>query len=269
MTEIDHSEQKARIRDQFTRTAEVFGNFAVATRGGEADWLAKALRVGRSDRAVDVACGPGTIALRIAPQVRWVCGVDLTPAILSRAKESAAKEGLANVGFAIADAGQLPFSEASLDIALTSYSLHHMPDAGQVIAEMARVLRSGGRAGVIDIRVEEDEAVGELNTRIERIRDASHTRTLRESEFNRFFARNGLRVIATETRDHPRQFDHWLHVAGLHHGDARYAEARKLMESTVGNDAAGYHPRYEAATPGAEKELMITNNVLFIAGEKE
>jgi hypothetical protein len=76
-------------------------------------------------------------------------------------------------------------------------------------------------------------------------------------------------MIAAEVREHPRPFDHWLHVAGLHPSDARYIEARKLMESTIGNDAAGFHPRYEAASAGAEPELMITNTVLSITGEKE
>ena len=76
-------------------------------------------------------------------------------------------------------------------------------------------------------------------------------------------------MIAAEIREHARQFDHWLHVAGLHPGDAKYDETRKLMESTLGNDGAGFHPRIEPATPGAPPELMITNTVLLLAGEKE
>jgi len=256
------------VREQFTKTAEVFGNFAVATRGGEAAKLAEMVRASKADRVIDVACGPGTLALRFAPQVRWACGVDLTPAILQRAKQTAAAEGLANLVFTIGDAHRLPFADNSLDIAITSYALHHMPDAPRVIAEMARVVRPGGRVGVADIRVEEDSAVAELNNRIERIRDASHTRTMSRSEYERAFRAAGLRVTGQQIHENARQFDHWLHVAGWHPGDAAHEEARRLMESTIENDGAGFHPRYEPHSAGAEIELMITNTTLLIAGEK-
>jgi ubiquinone/menaquinone biosynthesis C-methylase UbiE len=262
------SDNKDLVREQFTKTAEVFGQFAVATRGVEASKLADMVQAGKSDRAIDVACGPGSMALRFALQTRWTCGVDLTPAILKRAKDSAEKDRLVNLDFTVGDAHRLPFADNSLDIAVTSYALHHMPDAPAVIAEMARVVRGGGRVGIADIFVGEDEAGAELTNRIERIRDASHTRTLRRVEFEEIFRANGLRVIARQIQENARQFDHWLHVAGWHPGDFAYEEARRLMESTLENDAAGFHPRYELAQPGAEPELMITNTTLLIAGEK-
>lgn len=152
----DDRQQKDLIRDRFTLTAEVFGNYAVAERAREAELLAKLLDLRGDERAVDLACGPGTLALRFARHVRWICGLDLTPAILKRARVSAAAEGLSNLDFAIGDAQALPFADGSLDVAITSYSLHHMSDAARVIGEMARVVRRRGRVGVIDIRVLED-----------------------------------------------------------------------------------------------------------------
>jgi ubiquinone/menaquinone biosynthesis C-methylase UbiE len=260
--------QKDLVREQFTKTAEVFGDFAVATRGVEAAKLAEMVRAGGNDRVVDVACGPGTLALRFASQVLWACGVDLTPAILARAKSSAAAEGLSNLDVVLGDAHRLPFADKSVDIVVTSYALHHMPDAPQAISEMARVTRSGGRVGVADIFVDENPNVAKLNDLIERTRDASHTRTLTRRQFEEIFKANGLRVTGFQIQENQRRFDHWLHVAGWHHGDAAYEEARRLMESTLENDGAGFHPRYEASKPGAEKELMITNTLLLIAGEK-
>jgi len=262
------SDNKDLVREQFTKTAEVFGKFAVATRGVEAGKLLEMVRAGRDDRAIDVACGPGSLALRFALQTRWVCGVDLTPAILRRAKDSAAEDRLPNLDFTVGDAHRLPFADNSLDIAVTSYALHHMPDAPRVVGDMARVVRRGGRVGIADIFVGEDPAGADLTNRIERTRDASHTRTLRRSEFDRIFRESGLRVVATEIQENDRQFDHWLHVAGWHPGEAPYQEARRLIESTLENDAAGFHPRYEPVGPGAEPELMITNTTLLIAGEK-
>jgi ubiquinone/menaquinone biosynthesis C-methylase UbiE len=262
-------QQSDLVREQFTRTAQVFGDYAVASRVGEAERLARMVTAAATDRAVDLACGPGTLALRFARHVRWICGLDLTAAILDRARNSAAAEGLNNIGFALGDAQALPFANGSLDIAVTSYSLHHVPNPARVIAEMVRVLRSGGRVGVIDIFVPEDPKVAELNNRIERIRDASHTRTLARSEFEAIFAVCGLRVLATHVEEKQHQFDHWMHVAGSKPGDRRYVEARRLLEASMAGDAAAFHPRFASGSrSGEERELIFENTALFIAAEK-
>lgn len=262
-----HEQQKNLVREQFTRTAQVFGDYAVASRVAEAELLARMVKAGPADRAVDLACGPGTLALRFARHVRWICGLDLTPAILERARRSAAAEGLANLEFAIGDAQALPFADGSLDIAVTSYSLHHFPDPARTIGEMARVVRRGGRVGILDIFLPADPAISALNNRIELLRDASHTRTLAREEFESQFAAHGLRVIETSVEENTRAFDHWMLVAGSKPGDPAYIEARRLMEASIADDSAWFHPRYEPGESG-RLELVFTNTTLFIAGEK-
>jgi ubiquinone/menaquinone biosynthesis C-methylase UbiE len=262
-----HQQQKDLVRKQFTRTAQVFGDYAVASRVAEAERLARMVKAGPADLAVDLACGPGTLALRFARHVRWICGLDLTPAILERARRSAVAEALANLDFAIGDAQSLPFPDASLDIAVTSYSVHHFPDPARTIGEMARVVRRGGRVGVLDIFLPGDPKISALNNRIEVVRDASHTRTIARAEFEQHFAAHGLRVLESFIDEHRRPFDHWMVVAGLKPGDTAYEEARRLMEASIPNDSAWFHPRYEPDESG-EPELFLTNTVLFIAGEK-
>ncbi len=112
--------QRDLVRDQFTRTAQVFGDYAIANRVSEAERLARMVRAGSGECVVDLACGPGTLALRFARQVRWVCGLDLTPAMLNRARDSARKEGLGNLEFALADAEALSLADGSFDIAVTA-----------------------------------------------------------------------------------------------------------------------------------------------------
>lgn len=264
-----HQQQKDLVREHFTRTAQIFGDYALAGRIGEAERLARMVRASSSDRAVDLACGPGTLALRFARHVHWICGLDLTPAILERARRSGAAEGLANLDFALGDAQSLPFASASLDIAVTSYSLHHFPDAARTIAEMARVVKRGGRVGIIDIFIPADPQISEFNNRIERVRDASHTRTLARDEFESAFAASGLRILETGVEEKAHAFDHWMLVAGSKPGDPAYIEARRLMESSIPNDAAWFHPRFAPADDGrGTRELVFTNTTLFIAGEK-
>jgi ubiquinone/menaquinone biosynthesis C-methylase UbiE len=261
--------QRDLVRDQFTRTAQIFGDYAVASRLSEAERLVRMVRAGPLESAVDLACGPGTLALRFARHVRWVCGLDLTPAMLNRARDTARKEGVGNLDFALADAGALPLGDDSFDIVVTSYSLHHMSDPAGVMAEMARVANRGGRVGVLDIVVPEDPRVAALSNRIERLRDRSHSRTLSRREFERLFAALGLRILETYVEAQARSFDHWMLVAGSKPGDARYRQARRLLEQSIPDDSAGFRPRLlPRRDAGQHRELVLENTTLYLSGEK-
>ena len=147
------------------------------------------------------------------------------------ARRSAASKKLSRLDFAIGDAHVLPFADGSFDIALISYSLHHMPEPERVIGEMARVIGRGGRMGILDIRAPEDPDIARCSNLIERVRDSSHTRTLARSEFENILTARGLRVAAIEAIEDVRDFDHWMHVAGWKPGDRERYETRRLMEA--------------------------------------
>lgn len=275
MSALDEKRQKELIRDRFTRTAEVFGNFVLRERAAEAEKLARFVEAGPNDRAVDVACGPGTLALRFARHVGWICGLDLTQAMLLRARSAAKSEGFANAHFSFGDAQSLPFADNSLDLTITSYSLHHIPDPARVLREMARVVWRGGRVGVIDIRVPEDPRASEISNQIERLRDPSHVRTLARSEFEELFATAGLRITHTEIEEHARSFDQWMSVAGWRRGDEAYESTRRLMESTIPGDSADFHPKYAPAGVSApaspadpRPDILIVNTALYVAARK-
>jgi ubiquinone/menaquinone biosynthesis C-methylase UbiE len=265
------SEHRAAIEERFTATAKVFGDYAVAERVRLANRLAEMVGAKPTDRAVDLATGPGTLALPFARRVEWMVGVDLTPAMLNRARESAGTEGLANLEFLRADAQELPFATNSLDLAVTSYSLHHVPDQERMMREMARIIKPGGRVGIIDILVPDAPGASEAANKIEIARDKSHTRSLTRKEFAALLDQAGLCTLSTDFNELTRSFDHWLHVAGWHRGDSAYEETRRLMEATLATDVAGFHPRYVPPDPASSHEIpdiAMCNNALFIAAEK-
>jgi ubiquinone/menaquinone biosynthesis C-methylase UbiE len=271
MSGTNDNELKASVRERFTRTAEVFGDYAIEHRVAEAELLARMVSAGPNDRAIDLACGPGTLALRFARHVKWVCGLDFTPAILALTRTNAIKQDLANLFCVLGDAQALPFGDGSLDIAVTSFSLHHISDPAKVLHEMARIVGSGGRVGVLDILAPEDPKIRELNHRIEKTRDESHVRSLARSDYDRIFAAAGLRICADEVRGHPRTFNHWMHVAGWKRTDREYIEARQLMKSSMAGDGADFHPRFEPAEvvkPGEEPDIYMVNTGIYIAAEK-
>jgi ubiquinone/menaquinone biosynthesis C-methylase UbiE len=270
MTNKDQ-QQVDLVRDRFTRTAEVFGDFAVKERVREAQLLVKLTKAGPGDRAIDLACGPGTLALRFAQHVRWIAGVDFTPAMLARARDSAEKDGIRDLFVVLGDARRLPFADGSIDVAVTSYSLHHILDPERVVEEMARVLRHGGRAGVLDMIVPEDPEGGRLRNRIEIARDPSHTRAMPTSELEKMFAAAGLRVTASQEDSKARSFDHWLSVAGWKPGDDAYEETRGLLEAAMReNKDSGFYPKLlPAEPPDGRGDIELKQTSVFVVGEKQ
>jgi SAM-dependent methyltransferase len=106
---------------------------------------------------VDVGCGAGMdslIAARMAGPTGVVVGVDMTPAMLAKARSSAAEAGFSNVEFLEGYAEGLPVSEGWADVVISNGVLNLTPDKVAVLKEMARVLKPGGRLQIGDILVQ-------------------------------------------------------------------------------------------------------------------
>jgi ubiquinone/menaquinone biosynthesis C-methylase UbiE len=114
-----------------------------------------AVKLVSSGAAADIGCGPGYLAIelaRAAPGLH-VTGVDLSNAMLAQGIENAALAGVAHaVDFRTGDAAALPFPDGSLDLVVSTLSLHHWDDPVSVLDEIARVLRPGGAFLVFDLR---------------------------------------------------------------------------------------------------------------------
>ena len=103
---------------------------------------------------LDVGTGPGHLVRALAAIVpdASIQGVDILPAMIDRANARAASEGLASrVLFSVADVGALPFGDGQLDLVVSTLSLHHWPDPARGLAEIHRVLKSGGQARIYDV----------------------------------------------------------------------------------------------------------------------
>lgn len=168
--------QQSKIIDQFSRWAKRFGELPVHAEPEAMRRTLAACAPQPAERILDVACGPGILACALAPLAAQVVGLDLTPAMLEEARRRQAAAGLDNLQWRLGEATALPFADGAFDVATTRYSLHHMIAPQAVVAEMARVVRPGGRVVVIDAAPAPDfqAAYDEM----ERLRDPSHVSAL-------------------------------------------------------------------------------------------
>lgn len=128
------------IVDQFTRQAEAFAD----KHRSHMDVLAltvEAAGVNARDTVLDVACGPGLVACAFAHVAAHVTGVDITPAMLARARRLQTEQGLTNMAWRRADAESLPFDDGTFSLIVTRYSMHHFLNPAAVLTEMRRACR--------------------------------------------------------------------------------------------------------------------------------
>ncbi len=108
------------------------------------------------ERVVDVGCGAGLdslIAAKLVGPAGQVVGVDMTPAMVGKARRGAAEAGLPHAKFRLGYAESLPLPDGWADLAISNGALNLLPDKARGLAEIARVLKPGGRLQVGDILV--------------------------------------------------------------------------------------------------------------------
>jgi ubiquinone/menaquinone biosynthesis C-methylase UbiE len=103
---------------------------------------------------LDVGTGPGRVVRLIAaayPTVE-VEGIDLSPEMIARATSTAETTGTRNLRFQVGDVAALPFADGSVDLVVSTLSLHHWDDPAAGLNEIVRVLAPGGQAWIYDFR---------------------------------------------------------------------------------------------------------------------
>ena len=184
---------------------------AIMTGGRHHAWRRAAARalVRPGDAVLDAGCGTGDLAFACAAAgAASVLGVDFAAPMLARARRKARARRARGVAFAAADATRLPLAAGSLDVWCAAFAVRNIPDLGAALAEARRVLRPGGRLGVLEL------------TRVER----GWLRPLARFHFRRVVPALG-RAIARHPAAYrylPESVDRFPDAAGL---SARLAEA--------------------------------------------
>lgn len=132
-----HGHHEAVLRSHRSRTAE-----------NSAAYLLPVLEP--DQRLLDVGSGPGTITCDLAALTAEVTAIEPSEAALTLTRQEAARRGLGNVDFRVADVHRLPFEDDSYDVAHAHQVLQHLSDPVLALREMARVVRPGGHLAARD-----------------------------------------------------------------------------------------------------------------------
>lgn len=202
-------DSKAWIRERFGAVAP---RYVTSVHAGGPDLAAIAERAaaGACGRVLDLGCGTGHTAVAVAPQAAQVVGLDLTPAMLAEARALAAARGVANLRLERADAEALPFAAARFDLVTCRYAAHHFADPQRVLGEAARVLRPGGRLLLHDVVAPEAPVADTFLQALELLRDGSHVRDHRPSEWAAMLAEAGFAAREVGRWPLATDFDAWV-----------------------------------------------------------
>lgn len=213
------------------------------------------------DRLVDVASGIGTTSLLAATESEaYVDGVDLSAANVVLANGAARSGGVADrARFHHGDAEALPLPDVTYDVVMCECALCTFPDKAAAAAEMARVLRPGGRVGITDVTADPDRLPPELTGVAAWVACIADARPV--EDYRAILATAGLRITTVER--HTAALEQMVRQIAARVELLRMTSPGRLEELGVDVSAAG--PVLEAA------QAAIVDGVLdyvLLVGEK-
>jgi ubiquinone/menaquinone biosynthesis C-methylase UbiE len=257
----DHDGTRDLVRRQFGQNAANYATSVVHAKGASLERLVELMAPDGDWRVLDIATAAGHTAFAFAPHVAEVVASDLTPEMLEVARAGGVERGLSNVAYELADAESLPFDDASFDAVTCRIAPHHFPNPQAFIAEVARVLRPGGRFGLVDnmVNPEASQFVNDW----ERKRDPSHVLALGLEEWESMTSAAGLATEQAETMAKRMQFQAWTDNMSVP-DDVR---VELLAELETAPEAAATYLRPEFGQPGdqASAAFHLTEGILVTA----
>jgi ubiquinone/menaquinone biosynthesis C-methylase UbiE len=166
------SDHNVKIVDQHTQQAAGYAQLTQSLSGQKPSQRHEVIGARPDDILLDIACGTGSLTLELAPHVAHAIGFDITPAMLDQARSAQQTKDVSNVVWIQGDAAALPFADGAFSLVTGSSAFHHFETPVDILKEMARVCRPGGRIAVSDVTPDADKT--SAYDRMEKMRDPSH-----------------------------------------------------------------------------------------------
>ncbi len=199
---------KRSVQEQFGAHARTYITSRPHAKGPSLQRLVELVEPQPHWQALDIATAAGHTAFAFAPHVAHVRATDITPEMLTVAREQTATRGIENVTVEHADADKLPYADGRFDLLTCRIAPHHFPDVGAFLRESVRVLRAGGILAVVDNVVPAGVA-GDFVNAFEKLRDPSHGRCLSTEEWLEGYSQAGLELTQHEILEKQMVFEDW------------------------------------------------------------
>ena len=252
------TEAQDRVRAQYGKVGDAYVRSKGHAGGNDLERVLALAAPKPTDTLLDIATGGGHVARMLGPHVGKVIASDLTPEMLDHAIPYLREQGQTNLERLVADAQDLPLADASIDIVTCRIAPHHFPDPAAFVAEVARVLRPGGRFLLVDSTVPAGP-VGDFFNTYEVVRDPSHVRSLTAKEWIDLLERNGLRIDAVEDFRKRHEFDDW--TTRMRVSEADRERLRAMMRDAGGAVHAAFEVAFDPET--GEVTSWIDTKTLF------
>lgn len=177
------SDVKDAVQRQFGAVAQQYRTSAVHAGGHDLEVMVSSASISSGASVLDVGCGAGHTALAFAPMARHVVAYDLTSAMLEQTRQLAAERHIEAIATIQGDVNRLPFASGAFDLVVSRYSAHHWPNPDIALGECRRVLKRDGAFILSDVVAWENPTLDTFLQTIELIRDVSHVRDYRISEW--------------------------------------------------------------------------------------
>ena len=249
------------IQKSFTGQANNFETKVMSFTNQEyLEHIVSCINPKKTDTVLEAAAGTCICGRSLAPIVKNVICLDMTPAMLAVGKSEAEKQGFCNISVVQGDAEKLPFSDNSFDIVISRLAFHHFSDPECCFSEMARVLKTGGKLVVIDMEATE-EALRNTEDEIETLRDPSHIRNLSKNEFTEMFIHNHLAVSTADYTEIPVSANAWLALTNTS-AEISSDILKRFADEIAGDSATGFQSYMKNG------EIFFNQRWLMMIGEK-
>lgn len=211
---------KQKVEEVFGKNADKYVTSNSHAKGDDLPLLVDWLQPEKTWKVLDIATGGGHVTKTLAPYVATVFSTDLTRAMLENTAKYL-RNDFDNIEYVVADAEALPFLAETFDAAVCRIAPHHFPYPERFIAEVAKVLKTGGKFILIDNVAPADPELAEFMNTTERLRDRSHSRCLSKEEWANLLTDNAMGELKSADRRKTFDYPSWV---------ARTAESKEQME---------------------------------------
>ncbi|UJL47880.1 methyltransferase domain-containing protein [Virgibacillus sp. NKC19-16] len=200
--------EKEYVQHVFSKNKDAYVTSSTHSTGSDLPLITKWLKPQPNMTIIDIATGGGHVAKQLSPYVDSVIATDITREMLENT--ALHLTSFTNIDYVVADAEDLPFLDNAFDIATCRIAAHHFPNPEKFISEVHRVLKPNGDFLLIDNVASEKPEYDVFYNSLEKMRDYSHVRSLKISEWKQLISQNNLSIVDQQLRKKTLPYEAWI-----------------------------------------------------------